>query len=219
VNAAFKYDHLIQGWDFTARSNDFRLMLENLVFFATFIPDKVQEWIDAQFVDKGIEGGTGVAQYETPDDQYIARNSNDIPQASEKIAKNKIEFKDNWVRCGTLTWVSGVIVDGEEKEMYYQIYAGSASDFRGENDDGVVKTIVILGKYVYPAGSSIYHDPMFEASSFLFSIRPDNGGALFAALAIGLISCESSVLAMITLKNRRKKYHLQYNVPPEYRRY
>ena len=82
-----------------------------------------------------------------------------------------------------------------------------------------MKTIVILGGYVYPVGSSIYHNPMSEASSFLSSIRPDNGGALFAALAIGLVSCESSVLAMITLKNRRKKDPLQYNVPPEHRRY
>jgi hypothetical protein len=101
VNAAFKYDHLIQVWDFTARSKNSRQMLENLVFFGTFI------------------------QHETPDDQHIVRNSNDIPQASKKITKNRIEFKDNWQRCGTLAWVSGVTVDGEGKEMYYQIHAGS----------------------------------------------------------------------------------------------
>jgi hypothetical protein len=125
VNAAFKYDHLIQVWDFTARSKNSRQMLENLVFFGTFIPDKVHERINSQFVDKGIGGGTDVAQHETPDDQHIVRNSNDIPQASKKITKNRIEFKDNWQRCGTLAWVSGVTVDGEGKEMYYQIHAGS----------------------------------------------------------------------------------------------
>jgi len=218
VNAAFKYDHQIQGWDYTAKSRDSRLMLENLVLFGTFIPDKVQEWLDAQFVRNQIEDGTGVAEYETEDGQQQARTSDDVPMGSERVAKNRIEFKDNWERYGLLTWVSNVTVDDEETQMYYQIHAGQAQNVMRENDDGEVKSIAILGGYIYPAGSDICHDPTFEASSFMLSIVPNFGGAFVFALIIGTVACGSSILVFAVLRNRMKRSNVEYQMPPEYRR-
>ncbi|MDD1768040.1 MAG: hypothetical protein LUQ27_05700 [Methanomassiliicoccales archaeon] len=217
VNAAFKYDHLIQGWDYTAKSNNSKLMLENLVFFGTFIPDKVQEWFDSQFVRDQMVDGTGVAAYDTAEGQQEVRTSDEVPKESEKVAKNRIEFRDNWERCGLLTWVSDVTVDGEEDQMYYQVHAGQARDFRGENDDGEVRSVAILGGYIYPAGSDIYHDPTFEASTFMLSMAPDFGGLFAFAIVIGTTACGSSVLAFVLLRSRSKKGKIQYRIPPEYR--
>jgi hypothetical protein len=102
--------------------------------------------------------------------------------------------------------------------MYYQIHAGQAQNVMRENDDGEVKSIAILGGYIYPAGSDIRHDPTFEASSFMLSIVPNFGGAFVFALIIGTVSCGSSILVFAVLRNRVKRSKVEYQMPPEYRR-
>jgi hypothetical protein len=219
VSASFKYDHIIDGWDYTSRSNTSKLMLENLLFFGTFVPDVVQEWIDAQFIDE-VDGGSGVMEYQTEDGEMTAETSDDIPEESILLLNNKIVFRDNWERCGTLSWVSNVTVDGEEKEMYYQIHAGSAEDMRGDNDDGNVKAIAILGGYIYPAGENIYHDPTFEATSLMLDISMGFQPLIVLLIIGATIACVIPIGALMLMrrKTRRMDERFAYEVPPGYRR-
>jgi len=219
ISASFKYDHIIDGWDYTSQSNSSKLMLENLLFFGTFIPDAVQNWIDVQFINEMDEGG-GVVEYETEDGEMTAENTDEIPGESTVLMKNKITFRDNWERCGLLSWVSNVTVDGEEKDMYYQIHAGSANDMRGENGNGNVKAIAILGGYIYPAGENLYHDPMFEASSIMLHIGPDFQPLTMLIIVGAMFACVIPVGAVMVMRRRTKRVdeRLAYHLPPEYRK-
>jgi len=204
VSASFKYDHIIDGWDYTSRSNTSRLMLENLLFFGTFVPDVVQEWIDAQFIDE-VDGGSGVMEYQTAEGEMTAETSDDVPEESILLSNNKIVFRDNWEQCGALSWVSNVTVDGDEKEMYHQIHASSAEDMRGDNDDGNVKAIAILGGYIYPAGENIYHDPTFEATSLMLDISTEFQPLIVLLIMGATIACVISVGALIFARRKTRR--------------
>jgi hypothetical protein len=219
ISASFKYDHIIDGWDYTSKSDTSKLMLENFLFFGTFIPDIVQDWIDAQFIDEVAEG-SGVVEYETEDGEMSAETSEELPEESTKIADNKIVFRDNWERCGLLTWVSNVTVDGEEKDMYYQIHAGSADEMRGDNNDGNVKAIAILGGYIYPAGENIYHDPVFEANSIMLDFGPDFQPLIILLVMGSVIACVVPIGAVMVLRRKTKRMdqRFAFHLPPEYRR-
>jgi len=219
VSASFKYDHIVNGWDYSSQSNSSKLMLENLLFFGTFVPDVVQDWIDAQFIND-VEDAGGVVDYETEDGVITANDSEEIPEESTAITSDKIEFRDNWERCGALSWVSNVTVDGEEKDMYYQIHAGCGDEMRGDNNDGNVKAIAILGGYIYPAGENIYHDPTFEASSLMLNIGFDFKPLIFLLVIGAVIACVVPVGAVLVLRRRTKRIdqRFAYQMPPEYRK-
>jgi hypothetical protein len=218
VSASFKYDHIIDGWDYTAESETSKLMLENLIFFGTYIPGIVQDWIDAQFIND-VDGGTGVVEYETEEGQMTAETTDDLPEESTILTDNKIVFRDNWERCGLLKWISNVTVDGQERDMYYQIHAGTADEFRGD-DNGRVKAIAILGGYIYPAGENIYHDPVFEASSLMLNIGPDFQPLIILIVVGAVIACVLPVGTVMVLRRKTKRMdeRFAYYQPPEYRR-
>ncbi len=209
VGTDFKYDHVIEGWDYTARSNSTRLCLENGVMFATFVPNIVQSWIDAQFCQNrsstramlGLVGG----------DTEVS-DTDDLPRHSTRMAKNHIDFVDDWDRIGRLTWVSNVTVDGEEDQMYYQVHAGTRGMIEG--DDGAVQAIVILGGYIYPAGESIFHDSTLEVQSFLvpmeMSIEP--GLVLGTAIAAAVV-CLLAVGVAVAVRSRRNRQN--FRQPPQ----
>lgn len=219
VDASFKYDHIIEGWDYTSRSESSRLMLENVVFFGTFIPQKVQEWMDAQFLG-GDVGGEGTMEFQ-PEGASDAES--EVPSDSTRVAKNRIQFRDNWQRVGALEWVSNVIVDGEEDLMYYQIHAGSELESIewADGTKGEVKGVAVIGGYIYPAGSDIYHDPTFAASTFMAPIIGDVNPAVVLLMVVGAVAvcgiCAVSLL-IIRQRGRRRSERFQYQVPPEYRR-
>ncbi len=221
VNAAFKYDHIINGWDYTAQSNTSKLMLENIVFMGTFIPEIVQKWMSAQFLDSNIANGAGTMQYEPAGTN---ETSTGAPDHSTKVAKNKIEYRDNWQRVGQLTWVSNVTVDGSEAQMYYQIHAGDninkVKDF-DQPKDGEVRGIAVIGGYIYPAGEDIVHDPTFEAGAFQLSIVGEINPVMVVLLLVGVgVVCGISLVTVVALRrrSRRKNDKYQYQVPPGYKR-
>lgn len=187
VNAQYKYDHYIEGWDFKDLEKDSKLMLESVSMFGTFVPDIVHEWFDKQFVE-GIEGALGFAEYEYDNagdvvDAVIGEEST-APDRAHLVQKESISFNDNWRRVGEQTWVSDVEVDNETTDTFYQIHAGQNKTGRSKDDNGHFKALVLLGGYIYPAGSVIYHDPGFSATAILIDI--DSKLLLFPAGIIGL---------------------------------
>ena len=64
INSTMKYDHFIDGWNYTQRGNSTRLMLMTFTSFATFIPQGVEKWFKAQYLDEHLKEGNGMAEYE-----------------------------------------------------------------------------------------------------------------------------------------------------------
>ncbi len=163
VSAAFDYDTSIQGWNFDHAPTN-KLMLENMVIFASYVPPTVQKWLDAQYINGSIPHWGGQVQ-------YLADNSNEtstsVPERSIGVEQNILQFKDDWQRVGALTWASNATVDGENTSVIYQVHG--AEDIQnttiGQNKTGVSGT-VFIGGYIYPAGTSIIHDPGFSAGAF-----------------------------------------------------
>ena len=166
VDCGIKFDHVIQGWDAYENASAPKIMLENVMAFGMFMPDIVEEWYNAQFVENHIQNGTGAIEYATSEGVQVSRQQSDLPVRSQLLTRTSIHSMDNWEQCGTLTWVSNVTVDGAERQMHYQIHAGDRGDFLPESNDGQVKLLVVLGGYIYPMGADVVHDPSFFGAAF-----------------------------------------------------
>ncbi|MEE9600472.1 MAG: hypothetical protein V3W22_02040 [Thermoplasmata archaeon] len=215
LSADFKYDHVIKGWDFTAKSETSKLMLESLIIFGTYIPGPVNNWLDAQFVEGYVEDGTGVAELETFTGDVIDLESNDdIPPEATILAKDSISFRDNWRKNGELTWVSNVTVDEEEKEMSFQIHAGTNGLRITNEKDDKFRGVVLLGGYIYPAGSDIYHDPSYSVQAILVDIQPEFNLAPFVFVGIASVATLGLMGTAIHLRRRSKRRR----IPPAFGR-
>ena len=209
VNARYKYDHYIEGWDFKDLGKDSKLMLESVSMFGTFVPDIVHDWFDKQFVED-IEGALGFAEYEYDNagnvvDAVIGETST-APDRAHLVQKESISFKDNWRQVGEQSWVSDVDVDNVTMDTYFQIHAGQNKTGRTKEDTGHFKALVLLGGYIYPAGNVIYHDPGFSATAILMDI--ESKLILFPEGIIGLqflIALVAVSGAAIIGKRKRRK--------------
>ena len=157
VNATFKYDHLIQGWDFN--SNNSKLALETAGLFGEYTPKNVNKWLRKQF-------GHPKSKYETHGGEE--ENNGTEPEKPVKLTRGSIEFDDSWYRIGKLLWVSDVTVDGVEENMTFQIHGGGKIDWMhgGRTFEG----FLIKGAFIYPSGHSIIHDPAFATTALIFDM-------------------------------------------------
>ncbi len=192
LQTEFKFDHRIKDWDY--QDGDNFLMLETFTAFGTFIPDFVQNWMDVEFVNSTAEEAIVIAEIETfsGGEQDIA-GTDGIPNESTRLSKDSVVFRDNWQKIGEMSWVSNVTVDGEEKEMYFQIHAGENIQWDVEDEDGNVNGIVFLGGYIYPMGHDIYHDPSYETCVLFLDIGANGADPMSAFVEI-YISVFMSVL-------------------------
>lgn len=157
VNATFKYDHLIQGWDFKSSSS--KLALETAGLFGEYTPKNVNKWLRKQF-------GHPKSNYETPEGEE--ENNGTEPEKPVKLTRGSIAFDDIWCRIGRLLWVSNVTVDGAEENMTFQIHGGRRIDWMhgGRTFEG----FLIRGAFIYPSGNTIVHDPAFASTALIFDI-------------------------------------------------
>ena len=75
INSTMKYDHFIDGWNYTQRDNGSRLMLSTFTSFATFIPKGVASWLKTQYLDEHLKDGNGRVEYDV--DYEIDQTSGD----------------------------------------------------------------------------------------------------------------------------------------------
>jgi hypothetical protein len=213
VAADFKFDHLIEGWDYSGGDGT---VLINHGFFANMIPEKVNEWLDEQFI-KNIKGH-GNAEFEEldPTQQHVTdaviNGSQEVDEDGDGIVdakvvgKDVIKFKDNWQDIGELTWVSNAEVDGEDKEVKYQVHGGQP--FEDEDEEGnQLKGFIIQGAYVYPAGSTIYHDPTLNAVALIFQVVDYALNLLPGYIVVGqfMIALIAVVLVVGRVKMKMRK--------------
>jgi len=214
VNAEYKYDHYIKGWDFKNESMNSKLMLESFTIFGTFIPDIVNDWFDKQFIT-GIDDALGVVEYQYDNAGKMVDASisdpREMPENATLIAKEHITFKDNWHRVGELSWISDVEVDGEADLMFYQVHAGQNQQGRSEKDKGHFHALVILGGYIYPCGEEIFHDPTFTCGALIIEGLSgitlnilSNTGVCFQ-FAVAAVAVVIAISIHVVRKKRRKK--------------
>jgi hypothetical protein len=178
VTSDFKFDHLIEGWDYSGGDG---LVLINHGFFANGIPKQVADWLGEQFMYKLKGGGEAVYDALDPNQEdavsaVVSTNATEDLDAdgdgivdAKLVSKDVITFKDNWQEVGELTWISNAEVDGEDKNVTYQVHGGQSFNEEFENKDGYLRGFIIQGGYIYPAGNNIYHDPSLVAIALLFS--------------------------------------------------
>jgi hypothetical protein len=224
VTADFKFDHLIEGWDYSGGDG---LVLINHGFFANGIPEKVEEWLGAPFLYK-VKGG-GKAVYEAFDpsqDDALNAVVNDGTQEEDAngdgivdpkiVSKDIITFKDNWQDIGELTWVSDAEVDGEDKNVTYQVHGGQSFNDTFEKKDGKIIGFIIQGGYIYPAGSTIYHDPSLIATALIFNVVDYAINLLPGNLVGGqfVVSFLAAVIVGTIVSVRRRKGKSIYRTLP-----
>ncbi len=215
VAADFKFDHYIEGWDYSGGDGT---VLINHGFFANLIPEKVEEWLGEEFV-RNIKGH-GNAEYEALDPNQDDIINHVVTNGSEEndengdgivdakvVNKDVIKFKDNWQEIGELTWISNAEVDGEDKNVTYQVHGGQPFE-ENDSEGNHLTGFIIQGGYIYPAGQNIYHDPSLVAIALLFDIGyginllPENivGGQFLVALIAAAVG-----VTIVKLKKRRRK--------------
>jgi len=217
TDTEFKYDHIVEGWDPYENASDPRLMLENGIIHAVFIPDIVEKWYSAQFVKNEVQDGSGVAELETEDGEATIRDTGELPEKATLLTRDRIAFRDNWQRTGMLTWVSNVTVDGQDELVVYQVHAGSRDMLPKDVKDGQVRSIVILGGYIYPVGESIMHDPTVAISGMEMDMVPSVPFVLAIIIAIAVAICLALVLVVAILLYSERKKRGRMQVPPPFR--
>jgi hypothetical protein len=225
VTADFKFDHEITGWDFSSGDG---IVLINHAFFANAIPDKVEEWLDEQFVNN--INGHGNAEFEalnpSQEDAQMAVVSNgteiddddgDGIVDPKKVEKDVIRFKDNWQEIGELTWISNAEVDDEDRNVTYQVHGGQSFEEDNVDDkDFSLRGFIIQGAYVYPAGNNIYHDPALVAIALLFDVVTWAINLLPAHIvgAQFLFALIATVILVAMTIVRRKREKVNSELPP-----
>jgi hypothetical protein len=215
VNTDFKFDHLIEGWDYSGGDGT---VLINHGFFANLIPAKVEEWLDEEFMKKIKGGGKAVYDGLDPNQEdvesaVISTNATEDPDENgdgivdaKVVEKDKINFTDNWQKIGELTWVSDVEVDGEDKNVTYQVHGGQP--FNETDEEGnEIRGFIIQGGYVYPAGNTIFHDPAVVAIALLFDVVNWAVNLLPGHIVAGqfLIALIAVSLVAVLVKTRKRK--------------
>lgn len=175
VNGTFKYDHLIDGWDFA--TNRSALALGTTIVLLNYVHNKVAEWLHTQY--GYISGSTG--------NETVANESNG-PSAPKAITRDAIAFRDNWQRIAFFSWVSNVTVDGIEKNLLFQVHAWEPLAFSYAN--GNFRGFCVHGAFLYPQGSTIYHEPEMNAEASMFTIQDVDARVV---LRVFLIACVLAV--------------------------
>ncbi|MEM3444401.1 MAG: hypothetical protein QW115_00320 [Thermoplasmata archaeon] len=192
VNGSFKYDHLIEGWDFA--TNRSALAMGTTIVVLNYVHNKVAEWLHAEYGRMGAE----------TDNDTIANESTG-PTLPRAITRDSIAFKDNWQRIGVFRWVSNVTVDGIEKPMLFQVHGWERLGFSYGN--GNFRGFGVKGAFLYPQGNSIYHDPGLNAEAALLPIQDvDARNVIRIVLIAGVLALAVAglgVVAYIIIRRRK----------------
>lgn len=205
-----KWDTLIHGWAFDSSNINKSLLLEWRALAAYYIPEKVSDWLNIQFMTK--TGGEGLANYTDANGTIRKATSSDNPlQPPQKLKRDSfINFGGNWTEMGRVTWSSNCTVDNEPRTMYAQVQGGKAISITGEAGN-ILVGFAVLGGFSYPGGQTIIHDPGIDGA-VLIDMQP--GPAHFPlgiVLVSGLIVAAVVVVALaINMGGSKKKASDEY---------
>ncbi|MDI6707632.1 MAG: hypothetical protein QME47_00845 [Candidatus Thermoplasmatota archaeon] len=226
ITATFKYDHYVEGWDFSYNTS--KLALETHLLLGCHISPAAASWIREQFIDR--VGGRGFGrcmlrenaegEVEEEINATTAFGFRDRPRIIPK-GRDKIRFEDNWYRIGMFRWVSNITVwDNETSEPYeapifFQLHGGKPilpGDVR-PGLKGIFFGFLAKGAFIYPQGYKLYHDPEFSASALFYDIIPVKAPSLFNLLPLEIIKAHLietavailAVCALVAVLRRKRK--------------
>ncbi len=198
---AIKWDHEIIGWDFNSDNDNSALFMEFHNIVGTHIPMGMPLW-QHRFVRR--IGEDMRARYNDDEGEHFSNMTEEPPVRDRKLHQNRISYGGNWSRTGRFNWVSDVIVDGREDEMYAQIVRGRPVVHIGPNKRNFVG-FAVYGGFNYPGGKNIYHDPGIDGSSYLdISLETmESERAPFRGLFAGALVAAAALVIMIVVISRK----------------
>jgi hypothetical protein len=226
-NYVVKYDHLIEGWDFDPTNADPHLLLEWHAIIGNMVPNKVEEWIKAEFIKDIDEDAEVRVETEKGEERYDENGANEqskpFLESPRKVQTKHIEAGADWSKVGRLTWVSNVVVDGKMDRMYAQVQG--AKKLSEPTRQGTYYGFALLAGFSYPGGEKIYHDPGLSNE---MPINIDFGdmnknlkGVVFVvglSAVIGLIAVTGVTYSLKKGKSDKDYYNGAYDVHYEERK-
>jgi len=161
----FKYNVTIEDWP--SDTNEDKLILLTTTKVGVAANRATMKWAGERLLEK--LGATGEAMFTSEDDtEYttttdirLDSNGDGIPESIQ--ARERVRFADNGQVLADLTWVDNATVDGNETNVRFSLLkVGAVAMSRGSR---TFRGVSVLGGFVYPAGSDIFHDPGIEGEA------------------------------------------------------
>ncbi|MEW5937738.1 MAG: hypothetical protein AB1665_07975 [Candidatus Thermoplasmatota archaeon] len=189
LRCGFKYDHLIEGWDF--ESSESRLAIATRGFLGFQVPSDAPEWMRERFKERFMDrhGAEGTARF-CLGTQNMSMNGTwtGVPRL---LTRDEVGFDDNWQRVGRFAWTSQLEVTnmGETQNLTvrYQVHHGDRLTVDGFG--GEFSGFAIGGAFLYPAGERLYHDPLMETDALFLGVEgvlPPGIAPWVIAVSIGI---------------------------------
>ncbi len=188
-----KYDHVIEGWDFMNDTD--RLALETYLIVGNFFPDRTVDFIHQAYAEERAENATGST--------ILDNESADAPAAPHLYTMDRITFDDRFTRVGEFRWISDVLVDGVTRTMVFQVQGGARIAY--SNGENAFCGFMVHGAFVYPAGSSIVHDPAMSAESFTPSLTTGFNLTPLGLLLIQVAVVGVAIIPALYLRSRARR--------------
>lgn len=193
LNGTIKYSQYIEGWDF--ESDESKLAVEMILVAGVHAKGAVAERIRERAYHMNCEmNGTPVA------------NDNGFGPAAPVLARDTLRLQNEWEKVGNLTWVEEVDVDGQGKQMTFQVQNGGTYGFTSNGH--LYLGFIVRAAFVYPPGNVISHDPEIQATASVLTIGETTNvftkAVVVAQLAAVLLGLGLAIALGIFLK---KQYH------------
>jgi len=184
-----KYDQRIEGWDFVGDARA-RLGMATGLTFGNKIASPVLLWMHEQFGGACLRG-----------DSFRHCESEAGPTRPVPIARDRLEFAEEWHRAGDWYWVSPVTVDGRPDTMTFEIYHAERVRDLYDGHSGVRA----LGGFVYPQGQVIEHDPGLRATSAFAAIADTTNVAPSILVALQIAVVGGALVPAVLVRRKARK--------------
>ncbi len=199
VEMAAKYDHVIDGWDFaTPLSGNAteKLALETYLIFGNYFPDRTVDFIHQAYAQERAEDGANATILDN-------ETAGDAPAVPHLYTWGQITFDDAFARVGRFTWTSTVTVDGQPEQMSFQVQGGNRVALT--NGESWFFGFMVHGAFIYPAGSTIVHDPSMSAESFQPNVTSGFNLTPLGILLIQVAVVGVAIIPALYLRSRARR--------------
>lgn len=163
TTGSFKYNVTIDDWPVYDVNNSMILLTRTSA--GVIASPATEKWAGSKVVsDLGINGE---ARFEDEDDKEHSLSTDERTDTNEDgipeslSAKDKVSIADNGDVLADLTWVDNATVDGRNVKVRFSVLKVGYEDI--STNGKRITGLSVVGGFVYPAGSDIFHDPGIEA--------------------------------------------------------
>lgn len=200
IQMGAKYDHVIDGWDFATPvlgNATEKLALETFLIFGNFFPDRTVDLIHQAYAEERADNGTDTPTSTIADNETLG---SPVPKI---YTWSKITFDDQFTRIGEFRWTTDVTVDGQPAQMLFQVQG--ASRVALTNGESWFFGFMVHGAFIYPAGSTIVHDPAMSAESFQPNVTSGFNLTPLGILLIQVAVVGVAIIPALYLRSRARR--------------